>query len=102
MTIPQTVPERLFRKVITHKNAKEQNSDNNTTEYAVVATDCNFRKPNTSFENACRILPMRQLSKAGSATWNMWVYEYGRLVLKSYGVTVETRRYHPVRGCFDR
>ena len=37
---------------ITHENAeKEQNSDNNTTEYAVVATDYNSSQtPNTRFE----------------------------------------------------
>ena len=92
---------------ITHENAgKEQNSDNNTTEYAVVATDyVSSQTPNTRFEknvpagyspNAAS-----PTAKAGSATWNMWVYEGGRLVLKSYGITVgnTTPTVTPGSGC---
>ena len=92
---------------ITHKNAdKEQNSDNNTTEYAVVATDYNSSQtPNTRFEkNAPAGYSPNATSptaKAGSATWNMWVYENGRLVLKSYGITVgnTTPTVSPGSGC---
>lgn len=79
---------------VSHANAaKEQNSDNNTTEYAVVATDyVSSQTPNTRFEkNApAGYSPNANPStaKSGSATWNMWVYENGRLVLKTYGVTV--------------
>ena len=79
---------------ITHKNAaKEQNSDNNTTEYAVVATDyVSSQTPNTRFEKNAPAgyspNATAPVAKAGSATWNMWVYENGRLVLKTYGVTV--------------
>ena len=92
---------------ITHENAtKEQNSDNNTTEYAVVATDYVFSQtPNTRFEkNAPAGYSPNATSptaKAGSATWNMWVYEGGRLVLKSYGITVgnTTPTVTPGSGC---
>ena len=92
---------------ITHENAgKEQNSDNNTTEYAVVATDyVSSQTPNTRFEknvpagyspNAAS-----PTAKAGSATWNMWVYEGGKLILKSYGITVgnTTPTVTPGSGC---
>jgi uncharacterized repeat protein (TIGR02543 family) len=92
---------------ITHKNAaKEQNSDNNTTEYAVVATDyVSSQTPNTRFEkNAPAGYSPNATSptaKSGSATWNMWVYEGGRLVLKSYGITVgnTTPTVTPGSGC---
>lgn len=92
---------------ITHENAEqEQNSDNNTTEYAVVATSlASSQTPNTRFE---RIAPAGYSpnanppsAKSGSATWNMWVYEDGRLVLKSYGITVgnTTPTVTPGSGC---
>ena len=92
---------------ITHENAdKEQNSDNNTTEYAVVATDyVSSQTPNTRFEkNAPAGYSPNATSptaKAGSATWNMWVYENGRLALKSYGITVSntTPTVTPGSGC---
>ena len=92
---------------VSHANAaKEQNSDNNTTEYAVVATDYNSSQtPNTRFEkNAPAGYSPNATSptaKAGSATWNMWVYEGGKLVLKSYGITVgnTTPTVTPGSGC---
>ena len=92
---------------ITHENAgKEQNSDNNTTEYAVVATDyVSSQTPNTRFEkNApAGYSPnvTAPVAKAGSATWNMWVYEGGKLILKSYGITVSntTPTVLPGSGC---
>ena len=92
---------------VSHANAaKEQNSDNNTTEYAVVATDYNSSQtPNTRFEkNAPAVYSPNATSpaaKAGSATWNMWVYEGGKLVLKSYGITVgnTTPTVTPGSGC---
>ena len=92
---------------ITHKNAaKEQNSDNNTTEYAVVATDyVSSQTPNTRFEKNAPAgyspNAMAPTAKAGSATWNMWVYENGRLALKSYGITVDntTPTVTPSSGC---
>lgn len=92
---------------ITHENAaKEQNSDNNTTEYAVVATnDVSSQTPNTRFEKNAPAgyspNATAPTAKAGSATWNMWVYENGRLVLKSYGITVgnTTPTVTPGSGC---
>ena len=92
---------------ITHENAgKEQNSDNNTTEYAVVATDyVSSQTPNTRFEKNAPAgyspNTTAPAAKAGSATWNMWVYEGGRLVLKSYGITVSntTPTVSPGSGC---
>ena len=92
---------------ITHENAdKEQNSDNNTTEYAVVATDYNSSQtPNTRFEKNAPAgyspNTTAPAAKAGSATWNMWVYENGRLALKSYGITVgnTTPTVTPGSGC---
>ena len=37
----------------------------------------------------------------GKATWNMWVYEGGKLILKSYGITVSntTPTVLPGSGC---
>ena len=92
---------------ITHENAdKEQNSDNNTTEYAVVATDYkSSQTPNTRFEKNAPAgyspNATAPVAKAGSATWNMWVYEGGKLVLKSYGITVgnTTPTVTPGSGC---
>ena len=92
---------------ITHENAdKEQNSDNNVTEYAVVATDFkSSQTPNTRFEKNAPAgyspNATAPVAKAGSATWNMWVYEGGRLVLKSYGITVgnTTPTVTPGSGC---
>ena len=92
---------------ITHENAdKEQNSDNNTTEYAVVATDyVSSQTPNTRFEKNAPAgyspNATAPVAKAGSATWNMWVYEGGKLILKSYGITVSntTPTVTPGSGC---
>ena len=92
---------------ITHENAaKEQNSDNNSTEYAVVATDyVASQTPNTRFEKNAPAgyspNATAPVAKAGSATWNMWVYEGGKLILKSYGITVgnTTPIVTPGSGC---
>ena len=92
---------------VSHANAaKEQNSDNNTTEYAVVATDYNSSQtPNTRFEKNAPAgyspNTTAPVAKAGSATWNMWVYEGGKLILKSYGITVSntTPTVTPGSGC---
>lgn len=72
---------------------KEQNSGNNVTEFAVIAQgNTSSQTPNTRFEKnppagySANVNP--PTTKAGSATWNMWVSEDGNLVLKSYGVTV--------------
>lgn len=92
---------------VNHANAaKEQNSDNNTTEYAVVATDyVSSQTPNTRFEKNAPAgyspNATAPVAKAGSATWNMWVYENGKLVLKSYGIAVgnTTPTVTPGSGC---
>ena len=71
----------------------ETNGANNTTEFAVLAQSfATSQTPNTQYEdkapsgyNANIATPT---TKAGTATWNMWVYEGGRLVLKNYGITV--------------
>ena len=92
---------------ITHENAdKEQNSDNNKTEYAVVATNyVSSQTPNTRFEKNAPAgyspNATAPVAKAGSATWNMWVYEGGKLILKSYGITVSntTPTVTPGSGC---
>ena len=97
----------VCKGTITHKNAaKEQNSDNNTTEYAVVATDyVSSQTPNTRFEKNAPAgyspNASTPVAKAGSATWNMWVYEGSKLVLKSYGITVgnTTPTVTPGSGC---
>lgn len=72
---------------------KEQNTGNNVTEFAVVVQGkASSQTPNTRFEKnppagySANVNP--PTTKEGSATWNMWVYESGNLVLKSYGVTV--------------
>ena len=92
---------------ITHENAaKEQNSDNNTTEYAVVATNyVSSQTPNTRFEKNAPAgyspNATAPAAKAGSATWNMWVYEGDKLILKSYGITIgnTTPTVSPGSGC---
>ena len=108
-TVPADSAGTIFycKGTVSHANAdKEQNSDNNTTEYAVVATDyVSSQTPNTRFEKNAPAgyspNAMAPTAKAGSATWNMWEYENGRLVLKSYGITVgnTTPTVTPGSGC---
>lgn len=108
-TVPADSAGTTFycKGTVSHANAaKEQNSDNNTTEYAVVATNyVSSQTPNTRFEKNAPAgyspNAMAPTAKAGSATWNMWVYEGGRLVLKSYGITVgnTTPTVTPGSGC---
>lgn len=108
-TVPADSAGTTFycKGTVSHANAaKEQNSDNNTTEYAVVATDYNSSQtPNTRFEKNAPAgyspNATAPVAKAGSATWNMWVYEGGKLILKSYGITVgnTTPTVSPGSGC---
>ena len=108
-TVPADSAGTTFycKGTVSHANAaKEQNSDNNTTEYAVVATDyVSSQTPNTRFEKNAPAgyspNTTAPAAKAGSATWNMWVYENGRLALKSYGITVgnTTPTVTPGSGC---
>ena len=79
-TVPADSAGTTFycKGTVSHANAdKEQNSDNNTTEYAVVATDYVFSQtPNTRFEKNAPAgyspNATAPVAKAGSATWNMW------------------------------
>lgn len=108
-TVPADSAGTTFycKGTVSHANTdKKQNSDNNTTEYAVVATDYkSSQTPNTRFEKNAPAgyspNATAPVAKAGSATWNMWVYEGGRLVLKSYGITVgnTTPTITPGSGC---
>ena len=108
-TVPADSAGTTFycKGTVSHVNAaKEQNSDNNTTEYAVVATDyVSSQTPNTRFEKNAPAgyspNATAPVEKAGSATWNMWVYEGGKLILKSYGITVgnTTPAVSPGSGC---
>lgn len=73
--------------------ANESNSSNNTTEFAVLAQSIgSSQTPNTHFESNAPSSYNPSITapnaKSGSATWNMWVYENGSIVLKQYGVSV--------------
>lgn len=73
--------------------ANETNGANNTTEYAVLAQSIgSSQTPNTHFESNAPSSYNPSITaptaKSGSATWNMWVYENGSIVLKQYGVSV--------------
>ena len=71
-----------------------------------MATDyVSSQTPNTRFEKNAPAgyspNTTAPAAKAGSATWNMWVYEGGKLILKSYGITVSntTPTVTPGSGC---
>ena len=75
--------------------ANETNGANNTTEYAVLAQSIgSSQTPNTHFESSApssyNPAITAPTAKSGSATWNMWVYENGSIVLKNYGVSVSS------------
>jgi archaellum component FlaG (FlaF/FlaG flagellin family) len=75
------------------KANKETNVANNSTEFAVLAQSIgSSQTPNTRFESSAPSSYNSSITapnaKAGSATWNMWVYENGAIVLKQYGVSV--------------
>ena len=75
------------------KANKETNVANNSTEFAVLAQSIgSSQTPNTRFESSAPSSYNSSITapnaKAGSATWNMWVYENGVIVLKQYGVSV--------------
>ena len=71
----------------------------------MATNDVSSQTPNTRFEKNAPAgyspNATAPVAKAGSATWNMWVYEGGRLVLKSYGITVgnTTPTVTPGSGC---
>jgi hypothetical protein len=75
------------------KANKEINVANNSTEFAVLAQSIgSSQTPNTRFESNAPASYNPSITaptvKAGSATWNMWVYENGAIVMKRYGVNV--------------
>ena len=79
----------------TTKAEKEQNRDNNSTEFAVmVQSIASSQTTNTRFEekapSSYSSTASAPTAKSGSATWNQWVYENGKLVLKTYGVSIST------------
>ena len=79
---------------INYENAeKEQDSANNSIEYAVISQRKTVSQtPDTRYVKnppagyVSNVTP--PTTNAGSATWNMWEYENDKLVLKSYGITV--------------
>ena len=84
----------------------EQNTNNNASEFMVIPASLpTSTTPNTRYEekppasyNASVTSPAE---KAGSASWNEWVYENGSFVLKNYGITVapDNPVIAPSSGC---
>ena len=71
----------------------EQNRSNNTaTLQTTVKAAVTSETPDTRYERNAPSGYVAGISapaeKTGSASWNMWVYENGKLVLKTYGVKV--------------
>ena len=71
----------------------EQNTNNNSTEFAIVSASLpTSTTPNTRYEEkppaSYNPSVTSPTEKAGSASWNEWVYENGSFVLKNYGITV--------------
>ena len=87
-------------------SAGEQNTNNNSTEFAIVSASLpTSTTPNTRYEEKppASYNPMvtAPTEKAGSASWNEWVYENGSFVLKNYGITVTSDNpvIAPSSGC---
>lgn len=75
------------------KMNEENDSDNNTVEFAVMAKAIGTSQtPNTRFESSAPSSydpsATAPTAKAGSASWNMWVYENGKIALTQYGIRV--------------
>ena len=97
-----TVPENsagttyFCKGTVNSANAEnENNSDNNSTEFSVMAQSiASSQTANTRFEQKAPASysanATAPAARSGSATWNEWVYENGSLVLKTYGVSVGT------------
>lgn len=84
----------------------EQNTSNNSTEFAIVSASLPASTtPNTRYEEKppASYNPMvtAPTEKAGSASWNEWMYENGSFVLKNYGITVTSDNpvIAPSSGC---
>lgn len=77
------------------KMSEENDSDNNTVEFAVMAKSLGTSQTaNTRYEDKApsgyspnAVAPT---NKSGNASWNMWVYENGALTLKTYGITISS------------
>lgn len=75
------------------KMSEEDDSDNNTVEFSVMAKSLGTSQtPNTRYEDKAPSgyspNATAPANKTGNASWNMWVYENGSLVLKNYGITI--------------
>lgn len=75
------------------KMSEEDDSDNNTVEFSVMAKSLGTSQtPNTRYEDKAPSgyspNATAPANKIGNASWNMWVYENGSLVLKNYGITI--------------
>ncbi len=82
------------------------NTDNNSTEFSIVSASLpSSTTPNTRYEEKAPATydPMvtPPSDKAGSASWNEWVYENDSFVLKTYGITVSggNPMLTPSAGC---
>lgn len=107
-----TIPENLVGnllwcegKVNGNSSIKEENADNNVASFNFyVKASETSQTPNTRYESTApgdyaKTNP--PTTSAGSATWNMWVYESGQFKLMSYGVrvTVNDPVVAPGSGC---
>lgn len=97
----------FYRGTINAADAgREENADNNTQESSVmVKRQVVSQTPNTRYEDKAPAGYTGNVAapahERGKATWNMWVYEGGSLVLKNYGIQVLTGNpiISPSSGC---
>ncbi len=85
---------------------EEQITDNNTTFFTFTAkSKVISQSPNTRYEGSAPSSYNPSVSSpttsTGKATWTMWVYENGDLILKSFGLSITTRNpvVKPDDGC---
>lgn len=97
----------FYRGTINAADAsREENADNNAQESSVmVKRQVVSQTPNTRYEDKAPAGYAGNVAapahERGKATWNMWVYEGGSLVLKNYGIQVLTGNpvISPSSGC---
>lgn len=89
--------------------SREENADNNAQESSVmVKRQIVSQTPNTRYEDKAPAGYTGNVAapahERGKATWNMWVYEGGSLVLKNYGIQVLTGNpvISPSSGCMSK
>lgn len=73
----------------------EDNTDNNRTEFSRYSvTSEESQTPNTRYENQAPATYNPNVTapsmQTGRATWNMWEYQGGTFVLKTYGIQIST------------